>query len=294
MSSSHKVPVVDMSGGITPAFVREFGSALQDYGFASVVGHGLHPSLLTNVYAAAEKVFDLPLKIKKQYETPENGRQTGYTPFGLEKALGAKVPDLKEFWHIYRPGHEIKNNFPFEVLEFGPLCLALYRELDQLGLTLLGAVGAFLKHPPGFFEDWAHDGDSLLRVLHYPEIADGDVGLRAEAHGDINLITLLPAATDAGLELLTRDGVWIPINNPPNAIIVNVGEMLETHTMSLPGDFNDPELPGMPATKHRVVNLPGRRFSLPFFVHPHNVPLVESRNQLYRRLKVLGLLGTPK
>lgn len=290
----HKIPVVDMSSGVTAEFAHALGSALQHFGFVSVVGHGLNPDLLEQVYATADEVFDLPREVKMQYETPWNGRQTGYTPFGLEKALGARVPDLKEFWHVYRPGHAITNHFPREVPIFEKLCLAMFGELDQLGMLLLGAVGQYLKRPPGFFEEWVHDGDSLLRILHYPEIASSDVGLRAEAHGDINLITLLPAATDAGLEVLARDGVWIPINNPPNAIIVNVGEMLETYTTHLPGDFDSADYPDMPATQHRVINMPGRRFSLPFFVHPHNVPLVSSRDQLYRRLKVLGLMGPKK
>jgi isopenicillin N synthase-like dioxygenase len=282
MKSVDRVPVISLLEDPVRLHAG-IGEALERIGFVIVTHHGIQPSLLNAAYEESAKVFDLPLETKLRYERlPDH--QVGYSPFGLEHAKDKPdQPDLKEFWHI----RATDAGLPEEVPQFGKVLRYLSRQLQHLGNQVLDHVGAYLGKPDGFFREWTRNGNSLTRVLHYPEIADGAVGLRSSAHEDINLITMLPASTEPGLEIMTRDGEWIPIDNPPEAIIVNAGDMLQMHTGGR-----------IRSATHRVVNLPGRRFSIPHFVHPRSEvvlqenPRVTAGEYLYQRLVEIGVIKT--
>lgn len=263
---------------------RVFGTALETHGFAIIVNHGVPQELIADAYRVAAQVFALPLKAKRAYETPKNGRQTGYSSFGVEHAKDHVHGDLKEFWHVMRPGNGLAENlFPTEVAEFERVSLRLFSALEQLSILLLGSIGRFLEKPTRHFESMIANGNSVLRFLHYPEI-DGSVqGVRSAPHEDINLLTLLVAGTKPGLELMDRDGSWIEVDAPPGAIIANAADMLQLHT------FNR-----LRSATHRVVNPlrnDGGRYSMPFFTHPRSdVPLVVAKDYLFHRLREIGVM----
>lgn len=278
MTSNDRVPVfslledpVRLHAGI--------GEALERIGFVIVTHHGIQPSLLNAAYEESAKVFDLPMETKLRYERPDH--QVGFTPFGVEHAKDDPNPDLKEFWHV----RDTDDGLPLEVPSFGKICRYLSHQLQYLGDQVLDHVGAYLGRPDGFFREWTRGGSSLTRVILYPEIAEGAKGIRSAAHEDINLITMLPASTAPGLEIRTRDGVWIPIDNPPDSIIVNAGDMLQMHTDGR-----------IRSATHRVVNLPGRRYSIPHFVHPRadvvlrEEPRLTAGEYLRQRLIEIGVI----
>ena len=283
MSNKH-VPIVDI-GQPYGAFVKAFGDAFVEYGFATVVGHGLKWSLVERAYHAADKAFGLPLDTKRKYEEID-GHRVGYAPFGSETAVGYKKPDRKEFWHIRARGAYYKENqFPKEVRGFREASLNVFKGFDAISIRLLDALNRYLKMPEGQLSGWVKDGDSLLRYLHYFEMKDDELksakqDARGGAHTDINLITLLPSATEAGLEVLPLGAKqWLPVENPPGALIINAGDMLHVASHLR-----------MPSTLHRVVNANGRkRLSMPFFVHPRNdVVLCKAGEFLKTRLSDIG------
>ena len=238
---------------------------------------------------------------------PDNGHQRGYTPFAVEHAKNSKIADLKEFWHIGRepdtPGFNsstsLKNFWPSELDGFKKTFLELYSKLDHVGLTLLEALTSELELDTSYFYDRVSNGNSILRLLHYPPI-DSDVekgALRAAPHEDINLITILVAATQSGLQLKDRDGSWLDIDAPKNSLIVDAGDMLSRITNEV-----------IPSTTHQVINPDGsntRRYSMPFFIHPNpdavleclpscigegvKYPPITSDSFLKERLKEIGL-----
>ncbi|HTK60185.1 MAG TPA: 2-oxoglutarate and iron-dependent oxygenase domain-containing protein [Candidatus Baltobacteraceae bacterium] len=285
METSERVPVISLDEHRRDhaRLHAVIGGALERIGFVIVTDHGIPANLLEAAYAASAQVFDLPLEVKLRYERlPDH--QVGYTPFGVEHAKDRPDrPDLKEFWHV----RNTDDGLPVEVPRFGEVCRYLSRQLGHLGNQILDHVGAYLGKPPGFFREWTRDGRSLTRILHYPEIDAGARGLRSSEHEDINLITLLPASTAPGLEVQTRDGEWIPIDNPPESIVVNAGDMLDMHTGGR-----------IRSATHRVVNLPGRRFSIPHFVHPRSEivlqeePRVTAGEYLHQRLIEIGVIKT--
>lgn len=250
-------------------FAARLGSDIEQYGFATVRDHGIAPDIMSRADQAIRAFFQLPSDEKARYRLPGQGGARGYTPFGIETAKGAVHHDLKEFWHV---GREIAaehayrlsmppNVWPTEVLGFQPDIYALFAALDTVGLTLLRSLAIYLKVDPGVFDDAVRDGNSILRLLHYPPVREAQGHVRAGAHEDINVITLLLGAEEAGLEILTRDGAWLPVNPPPGAMVVNVGDMLQRLTNNV-----------LPSTTHRVVNpAPDRfgfsRYSTPFFLH---------------------------
>ena len=271
------VTVVHMGDWVDPstrdAFVRHLGEGLEKLGFVCVTGHGVPVELLDTAYAQAQRVFALPLAAKQAYETPGNGRQRGYTSLGVEHAKNTMVPDLKEFWHVGRElgaGHplhlsgELPNNlFPAEVPGFEPALRRLFQELEAFSGRLLQAVEQYLELEPGYFSHLTRDGNSVLRVINYPDLGGNYVpgAVRAAAHEDINLMTVLPSSTRPGLEVMSRDGRWITVDPPPNVMICDTGDMMALLTANR-----------LPATTHRVVNPPspdGGRLSMPFFLHPH-------------------------
>jgi isopenicillin N synthase-like dioxygenase len=254
--------------------VQAVGDSLKECGFVNLIGHGISSQLLESVYNEARLFFSLDESVKRTYENVECGRQRGYTPFLAEKAKGEQEGDLKEFWHVGRPlplDHPNvssnlmrPNRFPAELPNFGEVMLKMYREMDLLAHRMLSLISRYLGYPPSIFEELAHEGNSVLRALHYPDVDERSSAgkVRAAAHEDINLLTLLPVATRPGLELLNRHGDWISVESPPNAIICDTGDMMSLLTGG-----------EMPATTHRVVNPEGEgdggRLSLPFFMHPH-------------------------
>lgn len=251
-------------------FARDFGEAFQRYGFAIVRDHGIDADLIARAWAMTEALFALPEETKRGWFVPGGGGARGYTPFKTEIAKGASHVDLKEFWHIGRElpaGHRFAavmspNIWPDVPEGFRDTFLELFAAFDRAGARLLSAIARYLDLAPDWFEHAVEDGNSVLRLLHYPPVTEDAPNVRAGAHEDINLITLLLGAEEAGLELLDRDGRWLPVKPPEGAMVVNVGDMLQRLTNHV-----------LPSTTHRVVNPPVERrghsrYSMPFFLHP--------------------------
>ncbi len=251
-------------------FAQRLGQSFETYGFAIIADHGIPAELIQEAEAKAKSFFALPDEVKRSYAIAGGGGARGYTPFGIETAKGHKAHDLKEFWHVGRElpeGHRFTelmaaNVWPEEVPSFRTTFLELFDTFDRTGLKVLSAIARFLGLDPNYFEDTVRDGNSVLRLLHYPpqREATGE-HIRAGAHEDINTITLLLGAEEAGLELLTRDGRWIPVSPRPGELVINIGDMLQRLTNGR-----------LRSTSHRVVNPePNRashaRYSMPFFLH---------------------------
>ncbi|HYD46133.1 MAG TPA: 2-oxoglutarate and iron-dependent oxygenase domain-containing protein [Phenylobacterium sp.] len=250
------------------AFAQALGGSFARYGFAVVEDHGLPQDRIDQAIADAKAFFALPTEVKRRYVVGVGG-QRGYVPFGIETAKGASQVDLKEFWHTGRdlpPGHRFAevmppNVWPAEVPRFHESIGWLFGALDGLGKRVLTSIALYLDLPKHFFDPTVDEGNSILRLLHYPPIGPDAPGVRAGAHEDINVITLLLGAEEAGLEVLDRDGQWLPINAPPGAVVCNIGDMLQRLTNHV-----------LPSTTHRVVNPPPERrgvarYSTPFFLH---------------------------
>lgn len=265
----NSIPILDIRRfeSDREAFLSEFREAYQEWGFAGISGHDLDPDLIQSAWSAAEKFFALPTELKSRYEGLEKDRSRGYIPFGVEKAKDSKHSDLKEFYHI---GHQVDgaahlapNIWPSEIIEFQNTFEALYSNLETLALRVLGIFATVLELPVNYFDSRIKMGETLLRILHYPPILDQNIpNLRAAAHEDINLITLLAGSEQDGLEVLSRQGKWVPINMLEGTIICNVGDMLQRLSNAK-----------LPSTTHRVVNPKGdkartSRYSIPYFVHP--------------------------
>jgi isopenicillin N synthase-like dioxygenase len=251
-------------------FARAFGASFERFGFAVVADHGIPQPLIDRAWAMTEALFALPDAQKRRFHVPCGGGARGYTPFKTEIAKGASAVDLKEFWHVGRElptGHRFADVMPANVWPdrpegFRETFVELFAAFDRAGDRLLSAIARYLGLSPDWFDPAVRDGNSVLRLLHYPPIAADAEGERAGAHEDINLITLLLGAEEAGLELLDRDGRWLPIRPPEGAMVVNVGDMLQRLTNHV-----------LPSTTHRVVNPPAERrgasrYSMPFFLHP--------------------------
>ncbi len=257
-------------------FVEALGAAYNNIGFVAIKNHFLDDTLQEKLYAAVKRLFMLPDDIKQKYERPELAGQRGYIGKGKEHAKGRNTGDLKEFFHIGQelPVAELEregypsNLWPDEVPELRAAGIAAYEALEKTGAHMLKAIAAYLGLPGEYFDDKIRHGNSILRPIHYYPIEDPDAvpadAVRAAEHGDINLITLLMGASADGLQVLRRDGKWIPITALPNQLVVNVGDMLERLTNGK-----------LKSTIHRVVN-PSKtmmntpRYSVPFFMHPRS------------------------
>ena len=250
-------------------FAAAIGAAFERYGFAVVAEHGMDPALVEAANAGARAFFALPEAVKRRYQVAGGAGQRGYTPFGVETAKGAQLHDLKEFWHVGRElpaGHPYRafmpdNLWPGEVDGFHAAVYGLFQALEAAGGRILQAIARHLGLADDAFAGPTRDGNSILRLLHYPPVPSDSPHVRAGAHEDINVITLLLGAEEAGLELLDRDGRWLPVDAPPGALVVNIGDMLQRMTNHV-----------LPSTTHRVVNpAPERRgvsrHSTPFFLH---------------------------
>jgi len=246
------------------AFAAALGASFAGAGFAVVRDHHLDQARIEAAMASARAFFALPGAVKSRYQIAGAAGQRGYTPFGVETAKGAEHFDLKEFWHVGReaPGQAATANvWPREIPGFRDDQIWLYGALEELGMAVLRAIARYLDLPAGALADAARGGSSVLRLLHYPPAPPEGPNLRAAAHEDINAITLLLGAEEAGLELLGRDGAWRAVNPAPGSVFVNIGDMLARLTNDV-----------LPSTTHRVVNpAPERRgvarFSAPFFLH---------------------------
>ena len=271
------IPVVDLrafthgDAASQDDFVRRFGAGLAEFGFVTLDRHDVPAELIRRAFDVTARLFALPPEALQRCVVPESKGNRGYVAFGRERAVGARLADLKEFWHVgqetIRPEHAAiyeRNVWPDDaaVADFREVSLGLYRALESVALTSLRAVARYLQLPDGHFADMAIEGNSILRLIHYPPVpADVPAGaVRAAAHEDINLLTLLVESTTGGLELQARDGAWIPVHSLAGQIVLDAGDMLQRATNGM-----------IPATTHRVVNPSGpnvTRYSLPFFTHP--------------------------
>ena len=261
------------------AFAKALGDSFVETGFAVISGHRIQASVIEAAAVQTKAFFALPRAVKAAYSDPENGFQRGYSPIGSENAKGRSVSDFKGFWHTGRALPEGSSHRATmkdtpqvrELPQFNAATRALYEALDGFGIELLNAIALSLGLEENYFDRAVDHGNSILRLLHYPPQAtpppEGSV--RAAAHEDINLITLLLGAEEAGLQAKHRNGTWIDINAPDGALVVNAGDMLQRLTAGY-----------IPSTTHRVLNpSPERarfpRYSAPFFLHPNQDFLID-------------------
>jgi len=241
--------------------------ALTTHGFFTITDHGISDEILQSSYKFSKDFFSLPENVKNTYAHPDKAGARGYTPFGKETAVGEHTPDLKEFWHhgpmineTYDPRIS-KNITVSEISDFNNQFDILFNQLNLLGMKVLSAIAIILDKEPSFFDSWATKGNSILRLIHYPPVDDSSNVLRARAHEDINLITLLVGAEESGLEVQNPDGQWIPISAKSKSIVCNIGDMMQLVTRSQ-----------LKSTSHRVVDYNAgfskSRYSMPFFLHP--------------------------
>ena len=271
------IPSVDLSDFLSgdaakkQKFIKEIGEAYEEIGFVALRGHFLSDELTENLYKEVKNFFDLPDEIKQSYEIEGIGGQRGYTSFGKESAKGKKEGDLKEFWHFGQKveGNEaLKAEYPKNVIvneipNFNIVGMESYKMLEKTAIYVLRALALYVGLDEMYFDKYVVNGNSILRPIYYPPIIGEPKGaVRAAAHGDINLITLLMGASSAGLEVQNKKGDWIPVTSLPEQLVVNVGDMLERLTNNK-----------LRSTIHRVVNPPREdwekpRYSIPFFTHP--------------------------
>ena len=252
-------------------FVTEIGKAFEDIGFVALKGHFLEDQLVDELYGEIRNFFSLPLEIKSRYEIPEIGGQRGYVSFGKEHAKGRKEGDLKEFWHFgqyVEKDSQYTSEYPdnLEVKELPRINTVgkeAYQMLEKTGVYVLRALALYLGLDEFYFDAFAYEGNSILRPIHYPPItSEPKNAIRAAAHGDINLITLLMGAQGRGLQVQNHNGDWIDAIAAPDELVINVGDMLSRHTNNK-----------LKSTIHQVVNPPREswgtsRYSIPFFMHP--------------------------
>lgn len=275
----NNIPSVDLADFLSEdpkrkqKFVQEIGSAYEDIGFVSLKNHFLDDQLVADLYSDVKKFFALSVETKSKYEIEGLGGQRGYISFGKEHAKGKKEGDLKEFWHFGQEPDEGANlieEYPSNVQvqeldSFNKTGMEAYRMLEKTGIYVLRALSLYIGLDEHYFDHWASNGNSILRPIHYPPITEEPKGaVRAGAHGDINLITLLMGASAGGLQVLRKDGEWIDAIPNEDELVINVGDMLERHTNNK-----------LRSTIHRVINPPKEqwhtpRYSIPFFMHPRS------------------------
>lgn len=314
MQTNRKVPTLSLMSFVNGTntdkqrFVDNLFLGLKDYGFIILEDHLVDQKLVDKAYECVHQFFQLPTDVKKQYICKEGGGQRGYTAFGVEHAKNSQFPDLKEFWHVGRTGLKNPEKFgkylpdnlwPSEVAEFKDTFTKFYQGMDQTSVIIMDALGMALDVPQDYFRKMLEDGNSIIRAIHYPPLGENAPknSVRAAAHEDINLITVMVGATSSGLELLDRDGKWLKVETTDKQLVVDSGDMLSRITNNV-----------IPATTHRVVNpddASSNRYSMPFFVHPNpdttlqcipscigdgeKYPPINSHEWLMIRLKEIGL-----
>ena len=294
-------------------FSQDIGNSFRTFGFAMVKDHGIDRELVDRAWKLTAEFFDRPREEKQKYFLEGLAGARGYTPFGTEIAKDAKAHDLKEFWHVGRDlpeGHPLADDQPNNVWPEAPegfreTMEALFAAFDATGAKILSRIAVYLGLDEHWFEGPIEDGNSVMRLLHYPPLGDDaeEGAIRAGAHEDINLITLLLGAEEAGLQLKTRQGEWLDVSPPDGALAINVGDMLQRLTNHY-----------LPSTTHRVINPSGERarhsrYSMPFFLHlrsdykfetlpqciteenPDRYPVsITADDYLKQRLREIGLL----
>ena len=279
MSDNQNIPSLNLADFLSgneelkAKFVHDLGKAYEEIGFVSIKNHGLSDELCEGLYQQVQSFFELPEEIKLKYEIEGLAGQRGYTSFGKEHAKGRNTGDLKEFWHF---GQYVEDNDPIakeypenvavdELPVFNKVGKEAYQTLENAGRYMLRALALYLGLHENYFDDKIHNGNSILRPIHYPPITEEPKdAVRAAEHEDINLITLLMGASAEGLEVLNKKGEYIGVTALPDHIVVNVGDMLQRLTNNK-----------LRSTTHRVVNPPKEkwgqsRFSIPFFLHPRS------------------------
>jgi isopenicillin N synthase-like dioxygenase len=272
-----QIPSVDLRDFLSGAperkqkFVNEIGKAYEEIGFVALKGHFLDEELVDELYSEVKNFFELPVEAKQKYEIPGIGGQRGYVGFGKETAKGFKKGDLKEFWHFgqyLEEGSKYAEVYPdnvevTEIPKFNEVGKKAYKMLEKTGVYVLRALALHLGLDEFYFDKFVAEGNSILRPIHYPPITEEpDNAVRAAAHGDINLITLLMGAQGKGLQVMNHEGEWIDAIAQPDELMINVGDMLSRHTNNK-----------LKSTIHQVVNPPRElwgtsRYSIPFFMHP--------------------------
>lgn len=273
------IPSVDLSDftegnkETKAAFVKKLGQAYEEIGFVAVKNHGLSDALCAELYTQVKGFFTLSKEEKEAYEIKGLAGQRGYVSFGKEHAKNKNEGDLKEFWHF---GQTVEDNDPIkeeypdnvqvnELPKFNAVGKEVYQKLEATGREMLRAIALHLNLDENYFDAKIHNGNSILRPIHYPPIThEPKDAVRAAEHEDINLITLLMGASADGLQVLNKSGEWISVTALPDQIVVNVGDMLQRLTNNK-----------LKSTTHRVVNPPREkwgtsRYSIPFFLHPRS------------------------
>ncbi|HIE44774.1 MAG TPA: isopenicillin N synthase family oxygenase [Flavobacteriaceae bacterium] len=271
------IPSVDLADFLSDdpkrkqKFVDEIGSAYSDIGFVALKGHFLSDELSASLYKEIKDFYALPQKVKNKYEIEGIGGARGFTGFGKESAKGRTEGDLKEFWHFGQEvtdGEKIQDNYHpnvqvSELPNFNKVGMEVYRQLEKTAIYVLRALAIYIGLDEKYFDSFVHNGNSILRPIHYPPIIGEPKGaVRAAEHGDINLITLLMGASAAGLQVQAKTGEWVSVTALPEQLVINVGDMLQRLTNNK-----------LKSTIHRVVNPPKEdwdkpRYSIPFFAHP--------------------------
>jgi isopenicillin N synthase-like dioxygenase len=277
------IPSVDLNNFLSndpnrkQKFVDEIGAAYSDIGFVALKGHFLSDELSDRLYKDVKAFYALPQETKNKYEIEGLGGQRGYTSFGKESAKGRTEGDLKEFWHFgqeINDGEVIAEKYPnnvqvSEISSFNNVGMETYQQLEKTATYVLRALAIYIGLDEHYFDNYVHNGNSILRPIHYPPIVGEPKGaVRAAAHGDINLITLLMGASAAGLQVQAKSGEWVSVTALPEQLVINVGDMLQRLTNNK-----------LKSTIHRVVNPPKEdwdkpRYSIPFFTHPKSEMLL--------------------
>ena len=252
-------------------FIKEIGAAFENIGFVALSGHFLSDKLVDDLYDEIKQFFKLPQEVKNSYEIPGIGGQRGYTSFGKEHAKGRKEGDLKEFWHFgqyVEDNPKLEKEYPANVMvkelpKFNEVGKETYKMLEKTAKYVLRALALHLNLEETYFDDYIKNGNSILRPIHYPPItSEPKNAVRAAAHGDINLITLLMGAHGKGLQVKNHNDEWVDAIARPDELMINVGDMLSRLTNNK-----------LKSTIHQVVNPPRElwgtsRYSVPFFMHP--------------------------
>jgi len=267
---SNAIPTLSLRAVESAGFVRELGAAYANHGFVIITDHGFPQPLIDRFLGMYKTFFAWPDADKRRYHIAGSGGARGYTPFGIETAKGSRHFDLKEFWHVGRElpqghpyRHYMADNVWIDGIEgFKDSCIEMFETFDRSGRRLLTAIARVLDLPADYFEEKVQLGNSVLRVIHYPPMPlNLTESIRAGAHEDINVITLLLGAEEPGLQVLTRQGEWLSVNPVPGSMVVNVGDMLQRLTNGR-----------LRSTSHRVINpvserAQNARYSMPFFLH---------------------------
>lgn len=269
----------------SPDAAEKFVTSLRETGFGVLENHPIDQELVNSIYANWQQFFDG--EEKHQYLFDEE-KQDGLFPFETsETAKGHEIPDLKEFYHVY-PWGRIPEHLKQEIMEY-------YRRTSEFAAELLGWIEQYspadvaAKYSEPLSKMIENTPNTLLRVLHYPPLSgtEREGAVRAAAHEDINLITILPAASASGLQVKKKDGSWMDVPSNFGNLIINIGDMLQEAS----GGY-------FPSTSHRVINPTGdeakkSRISLPLFLHPRSEVVLSERytqaSYLLERLRELGV-----